>query len=322
MNNNNLIELMINKSIEAFLLGVEIYNKPTIKYRLEGITFLLSNAWELLLKAYIIKNFGEESIYYKNKENRTITITDSIKKVFTNEKDNIRKNLEIIIGLRNTSTHYIIPEYEESYLPFIQSNVLNYANKLNDFFDINISDHISSNFLTFVINPENTNLENISKNYGKKIFEKYLKTKKELDFETSKNNKNLSIPIVLNAKIVKNEKDSDFTVSISNQSENSVQFIKNVINTDYEYPYTQRAIRNIVQKKLEEENIFINFHQTNLEYICKEYNLKNNTEYYYLSTTFNNQYRCSEKLISFLISLFVSNPKILEELRIKYKKRN
>ena len=29
----------VEKSIEAFILGLEIYNKPTIKYRIEGFSF-------------------------------------------------------------------------------------------------------------------------------------------------------------------------------------------------------------------------------------------------------------------------------------------
>lgn len=34
-----LQEKLVNKSIEAFLLALEIYNKPTIKYRAEGFSF-------------------------------------------------------------------------------------------------------------------------------------------------------------------------------------------------------------------------------------------------------------------------------------------
>ena len=34
----------IKKSIEAFILGLEIYNKPTIKYRIEGFSFFICNA--------------------------------------------------------------------------------------------------------------------------------------------------------------------------------------------------------------------------------------------------------------------------------------
>lgn len=82
-----LINKMLEKSQEAFLLAIEIYNKPTIKYRLEGFAFFICNAWELLLKSYIIKNNDMDSIYYKNKPERTIALTDCIKKIFTNEKD-------------------------------------------------------------------------------------------------------------------------------------------------------------------------------------------------------------------------------------------
>ena len=31
----SIAERLIDKSIEAFILGLEIYNKPTIKYRIE-----------------------------------------------------------------------------------------------------------------------------------------------------------------------------------------------------------------------------------------------------------------------------------------------
>ena len=64
-----MIELeknILNKAIEAFILGIEIYNKPTIKYRVEGFSFFICNAWELMLKAHIIKKFGNKEIYYKD----------------------------------------------------------------------------------------------------------------------------------------------------------------------------------------------------------------------------------------------------------------
>ena len=36
---NNLIFKLLEKSQEAFILAIEIYNKPTIKYRVEGFSF-------------------------------------------------------------------------------------------------------------------------------------------------------------------------------------------------------------------------------------------------------------------------------------------
>lgn len=41
---DELIKKMLEKSQEAFLLAIEVYNKPTIKYRLEGFAFFVCNA--------------------------------------------------------------------------------------------------------------------------------------------------------------------------------------------------------------------------------------------------------------------------------------
>ena len=79
---NSLINKMLEKSQEAFLLAIEIYNKPTIKYRLEGFSFFICNAWELLLKSYMIKTIDVSAIYYKDKPDRTIALSDCIRKVF------------------------------------------------------------------------------------------------------------------------------------------------------------------------------------------------------------------------------------------------
>lgn len=67
----DLTEKLLDKSKEAFTMAIEIYNKPTIKYRIEGFSFFICNAWELMLKAYMIKAKGENSIYYKDNPERT-----------------------------------------------------------------------------------------------------------------------------------------------------------------------------------------------------------------------------------------------------------
>ena len=55
----DLTEKLLDKSKEAFTMAIEIYNKPTIKYRIEGFSFFICNAWELMLKAYMIKAKGD-----------------------------------------------------------------------------------------------------------------------------------------------------------------------------------------------------------------------------------------------------------------------
>ena len=83
-NEKNIVSKLIEKSKEAFLVVIELYNKPTIKYRVEGFSFLICNAWELMLKAYIINKYGESEIYYKDNTDRTISLENCIQKVFSN----------------------------------------------------------------------------------------------------------------------------------------------------------------------------------------------------------------------------------------------
>ena len=101
---------LVDKSIEAFILGREIYNKPTIRYRIEGFSFFICNAWELMLKAEML-NRGE-SIYFSNAPDRTLSLENVLQRIYTNIYTRIRLNLEKIIELRNISTHYITEDYE------------------------------------------------------------------------------------------------------------------------------------------------------------------------------------------------------------------
>ena len=101
---------LVDKSIEAFILGLEIYNKPTIRYRIEGFSFFICNAWELMLKAEML-NRGE-SIYFSNAPDRTLSLENVLQRIYTNIYTRIRLNLEKIIELRNISTHYITEDYE------------------------------------------------------------------------------------------------------------------------------------------------------------------------------------------------------------------
>ena len=41
-----LEDRLLNKSQEAFILAIELYNKPTIKYRVEGFSLFICNAWD------------------------------------------------------------------------------------------------------------------------------------------------------------------------------------------------------------------------------------------------------------------------------------
>ena len=150
-------------NLPAFIVGIELYNKPTIRYRVEGFSFFICNAWELLLKAYFLK-LGKE-IYYRDNPNRTITLEMCLRQIYTNAKDPLRKNLEQIIEFGNTSTHFITEEYEQIYVPLFQASVLNYINKLLDYFSVDITTKPGSNFLTLSVKLSDLDTEQIKARY-------------------------------------------------------------------------------------------------------------------------------------------------------------
>ena len=159
---------LVDKSIESFILGLEIYNKPTIHYRVEGFSFFVTNAWELMLKSFLIKRDGADSIYFQDNPSRTIDLSKALRKVYTNNKDPLRKNLEKIIDLRNTSTHFITEDYEIIYVPLFQANVINYSRELLKLHGIDITDFIAQNFLTLSISLESYLMSKSNRNTRRK----------------------------------------------------------------------------------------------------------------------------------------------------------
>lgn len=46
---------LVDKAIDACIAAIEVYNKPDFRYREEAFSILMFNAWELLLKARVLK---------------------------------------------------------------------------------------------------------------------------------------------------------------------------------------------------------------------------------------------------------------------------
>lgn len=312
-NNEELIKNMIEKSIEAFLMSIEIFNKPTINYRAEGFSFFICNAWELLLKSFIINEKGENAIYYQNKVNRTLSLNDCIKKVFTNEQDPVRKNLEIVLELRNISTHYIIKEIEQLYTSFFQACVLNYSQKLFTFFNIDITTKINGSFMTLITDINETTGTDILGKYGKNIFEKYIKLKKEseLVLEGNRNDK-LAIAINVNAKIVKDLENAEFTFRLAKEGEEPIAVIKEPKDINIQYPFNQNKAIEKINKSLKNKGLTIKLNSYQYQQLCKYFKLYNDLEFCYpvlIDKTPRKLF--SLNLVNFIVNQIINNNDII-----------
>src|SRR5690625_2940240 len=171
---------LLEKSLEAFILGMEIYNKPTINYRIEGFSFFICNAWELMLKAKMIKD--GDSIYYKGEPTRTLSLSEVIKRIYTDKRQPLRINLEKILDLRNTSTHFITNDYESVYAPFFQANILNFVQQTQRFHGKDVTEDISQNFLTLSVSQNYLTNEEIIGSYTPEMARKLIEKKEELEY--------------------------------------------------------------------------------------------------------------------------------------------
>lgn len=293
-----LHEGLIEKSIESFKMAIEIYNKPMIKYRVEGFSYYICSAWELMLKSHMIKQSGKKSIYYPDNPERTLSFENCIQKVFTNNKDPLRLNLEKMLELKTTSPSFIIQEYEYIYLPLFQSCVFNYMDKLKIFHDLEITDYMPSMFLTLPAHTKKFSEEYITDNYPYEIAKKILDTKKKIDLITENTNVKFAIRL------------SDF---------DSMHHAKKEIKSAYDaqaYKITAKLCILSIRSRLKKAGIqlyyekqptdFNNFHLNNF---MKHFNMKTNTKYCYIQYHEKQpQYTYSQQAVDFIFDELSKDP--------------
>ena len=315
---DTLYDRLIDKSKEAFTMAIELYNKPTIRYRVEGFSMFICNAWELMLKAYMIKRDGENSIYYKDHPDRTLSLDNCIQKVFTNKKDPLRLNLEKIIELRNTSTHFITEDYEMVYVPLFQSCILNFNEKMMAFHNVDMTQVIPQNFLTLSVSMKTLSETDIVAKYPEEIAKKLLDMKNTVDeLSIENNNSKFAIKIEHHHYLTKNPDKATSFVKIDNSADANVKIIKELKDPNKTHNLTAKACIAKIKEHLAKDKIellyngeptkFSSFHFTNF---CKHYGLKENERFCYVHRQFTQpQYSYSLQIVEFIIAELEKDPK-------------
>lgn len=309
---NEIKQKLVDKSIEAFIMGLEIYNKPTIKYRIEGFSFFICNAWELMLKAELLNR--NENIYYSDKSGRTLSLEPTIKKIYSDKNTRVRLNLEKIIELRNISTHFITEDYEAKYAPLFQACVLNFVNEIKRFHNIDISNYISQNFLTITANYEPLSNEQIRLKYPPEIAERFIQQSNQIDVLTQEyDSDKFAIPIKQNLYITKKKDEADFVIAMASESPNKVAIVKELKDPANTHKYAFNNVIAVVNNRLSKSNIKLGykngFNSYVLNLFIEFYDIKSDNKYSYKHSLGNStSYTYSERLIDFIINEIKKNP--------------
>jgi len=132
------IRSLIEKSRDAALLAVEVYNKPRTTFRSAGYVVLMHVAWTSLFHAIFEKN--KIKYFYKkpNKvhyekvdgEYKAWELSECLKKFYKGENLPEVRNLEFFIKLRNKIEHRFAPQLDHDIFGECQALLLNYENLL------------------------------------------------------------------------------------------------------------------------------------------------------------------------------------------------
>jgi len=317
---------LIEKSKEAFVMAIEIYNRPTLKYRVEGFSFFICNAWELMLKAKILRDDGRDAIFYKDKPGRTKDLERCIAMVFTNRKSPLRKNLEDIIRLRNTSTHFIVEEHEQIYIDLFQSCVRNFDEKMSEFHGANMSDVVPPHFLSLAMNANPVTPEIIRAKYPPEIAEKFLFDKAAIEQEELfQSSQEYSIVIKTELAIVRDVEKADFTVAYDSTSTSGIRTAKVFQDPSTTHPLTVSQIIKQVNRRLNREGISLKvrgeekkFTQADWTLFMKFYDLKEKKEYGYKHQLGTKSEQCtySFRTVEMIVQKILENPdSIIDDLK-------
>lgn len=316
-NAEKLYDMLIDKSKESFMMAIEVYNKPTIKYRVEGFSMFICNAWELMLKAYLIKERGMSSIYFSDHPDRTISLHECVKKVFTNDKDPLRMNLEKIIELRNTSTHFITQEYEMVYVPLFQSGILNFNDKMMDLHNIDMTDVIPQNFLSLSVSLKSLSENEIKAKYPEIVSKKLIKAQHDIENSSAINNPRYAITVNVNHFLTRKRNDADAVFHLARDGEQPLAVVKELKNPEDVYKYGAHQAVKTIERMLEKRKIvtlyngaphkITAFHFNNL---VKYYGIKENEQFCWKYTAGNatTYYKYSLQALEFLVDEISKDP--------------
>ncbi len=274
---------LLDKSQEAFLLAIELYNRPTIRYHAEGCCFFLCNAWELMLKAYIIREIGYASVYYPDSD-RTLSLSDCLKKIFTNENDPLRLNMDVVCEFRNTSTHFVTDEYELFYGPILQECVQMYEEKLRELHGIEISDRIPENYLALSVRRGDVDLDVIKARYPREVVEKMLELGSSIVASRPDGSK---ISYATEFRLTK-KKGEGIPVRIANDADAAVSILHSLTDPFNKYIYRTKRGTDFIRRKLRKEGIVLkvkgepkDFNAFHFSVFVDFYNMKGNDVYAY-----------------------------------------
>lgn len=313
-----LSKTLILKSQESFLPALELYNKPTIGYRAESFSILFPNAWELMLKAYLLEqNSGKRTAIFKRKQRsrrrESISLDEALNKIFFNANDPVRKNVEYISEIRNEAAHLIIEELDPYFSRAFQVGAINYIGHLLSWFEIDLNERLNPGLLSLISDKNRvTDIAVLKSLYRKEDFQAILNWIKRFK-ELEKLGDRAVLSIQHTVAIVKNQKKADYVISAGESGTQDVSVIQRVRDPDISHPFSRKRAISEIKKSLPKKITFNEYYFEAYVFV-KGHKSTNNNEYHYKGR-FSGSSQYSQKLIDECIQEINIDSNVLTEYR-------
>jgi hypothetical protein len=253
-------EVLVDKAVSACISAIEIYNKPDFKFREESFSILMVNAWELILKAKILKdnNDDKDSIYFRKGAEvvkseagnaKTISISKALNILESKARLNkiVTDNVRLLVDIRDESVHFVHVDAKlaEKIQAIGMGSLKNFMTLCMNWFDFDFAKY---NFylmpVSFFYDSDVTAL-NIHKDSSKNLLS-HLET--VLNKHEEDNDPQFSISLTLETKLVKTSGDEALQIRVTDDP--SAPEIK-ISEEDAlkNYPYTYSALTEILHKR-------------------------------------------------------------------------
>ncbi|EJG0936484.1 TPA: DUF3644 domain-containing protein [Vibrio parahaemolyticus] len=307
-----MYQKLIKRSLDAFTLALEMYNRPSLSNRVEAFTIMMVNSWELFLKAEILDALGSEKVFYKN--GKSISISDALPLRLQNN-DPVKLNIETLIQLRDQATHLLIPELQPQLSRLFQANVLNYQERYRNQMGNSPLAGQSVGMLSLVLDGPEPEIGVIKECYGDitasevtSFLKQFESNSKEIDSDK------YSISIDYKLALTKNPSNADLTLSVGDNGQQAV-IITQAKDLNTTHPHTTNEAIDKINSELGRKEV----NRHSFQAICFKHKVKqnNNSPHH----NFTDIHRYSESFVAWVVKNIKEQKGWLQTALVCYKNR-
>lgn len=310
---------LLRRSLDAYFLALELYNRPIQSNRVEAFCIMMINAWELLLKVEIINSQGETALFYNDDTSKSIAIRDAIKSVLPNDRDPVRRNIEYLTNLRDKAIHLLIPELQGEVSRLFQASVFNYLYRYNKVTDSNLSSQLGTGLISLVIDPGQFSPDILKETYDTKTAAEISVFMEQFHQEESElSSSDFVIPIEYKLTLSKNAQQGDITLASGSRG-GIGSLIEVPKDVDKTHPHRQGdAVREVLQLlQTHEITAFTSYDFQAILFKERVQSSKSSSYYYFIEKPKTHRY--SAKLVEFIVEKVKADSTYLSRCRESYK---